>query len=234
MVVDQEKNAEYKHDSDRKNEVRERNNMARYVGPQCRLCRREGEKLFLKGIRCDTVKCGISKRKYPPGQSSWGKGKLSKYGVQFREKQKLRRFYGILERQFANYYRKAEKQKGNTGENLLTLLERRIDNALYLISFATSRANARQIIRHGHITVNGRKVDVPSYLLKVGDVIKPKNAELSQNIIKSNIELVKGRNIPAWIDFRNDTLEGVVTQLPMRDDISVPIQEQLIIELCSK
>lgn len=131
--------------------------MARYVGPQCRLCRREGEKLFLKGIRCDTVKCAISKRKYPPGQFTWGRGKLSKYGIQFREKQKIKRFYGILERQFQNYYKKAEKQKGNTGENLLNIFERRLDNVLYLVSFAISRKQGRQIIQHGHISVNEAK-----------------------------------------------------------------------------
>ncbi|MCF6158102.1 MAG: 30S ribosomal protein S4 [wastewater metagenome] len=208
--------------------------MARYADPKCRLCRREGEKLFLKGIRCETVKCGVTRRKYPPGKSSWSRGKLSKYGFQFREKQKLKRFYGILERQFRNYYEKAEKQKGNTGENLLNMLERRLDNVLYLISFAPSRANARQIIRHGHITVNDKKVDIPSYLVKAGDVVKPRNVESSLNIIKQNIELVRGRNIPAWIDFRGDEQGGVVTQLPNRDDVSVPIQEQLIVELCSK
>lgn len=208
--------------------------MARYVGPQCRLCRREGEKLLLKGIRCDTVKCAIAKRKYPPGQFTWGRGKLSKYGVQFREKQKTKRFYGILERQFRNYFRKAEKQKGNTGENLLAMLERRLDNAVYLLSFATSRKNARQIILHGHITVNNKKVDIASYLVKVGDVIKPKNTETSLNIVKANLELIQGRKIPAWIDFRPETPEGVVTQLPTREDISAHVQEQLIVELCSK
>ncbi|MDN3509705.1 MAG: 30S ribosomal protein S4 [Candidatus Jettenia sp. CY-1] len=208
--------------------------MARYVGPQCRLCRREGEKLFLKGVRCDTVKCAISKRKYPPGQFTWGRGKLSKYGIQFREKQKIKRFYGILERQFQNYYKKAEKQKGNTGENLLNIFERRLDNVLYLVSFAISRKQGRQIIQHGHISVNDKKVDIASYLVKAGDIIKPKNDESSLNIIKSNIEFVKGRNAPAWVEFRKDTLEAVVTQLPTRDDISVPIQEQLIVELCSK
>ncbi len=208
--------------------------MARYVGPQCRLCRREGEKLFLKGIRCDTAKCAVSKRKYPPGQFTWGRGKLSKYGIQFREKQKVKRFYGILEKQFQNCYKKAEKQKGNTGENFLIILERRLDNVLYLLSFAASRKSARQIIRQGHVTVNGRKVDIPSSLVKIGDVIKPKNAEISTNLIKTNIELVKGRSIPAWIEYKADTLEGVVTQLPTREDISVSAQEQLIVELCSK
>ncbi|TLD43409.1 MAG: SSU ribosomal protein S4p (S9e) [Candidatus Jettenia ecosi] len=208
--------------------------MARYVGPQCRLCRREGEKLFLKGIRCDTVKCAISKRKYPPGQFTWGRGKLSKYGIQFREKQKIKRFYGVLERQFQNYYKKAEKQKGNTGENLLNIFERRLDNVLYLVSFAISRKQGRQIIQHGHISVNNKKVDIASYLVKAGDIIKPKNDESSLSIIKSNIEFVNGRNAPVWIEFRKDTLEAMVTQLPTRDDISVHIQEQLIIELCSK
>ncbi|MGQ3685036.1 MAG: 30S ribosomal protein S4 [Candidatus Loosdrechtia sp.] len=208
--------------------------MARYVGPQCRLCRREGEKLFLKGTRCDTVKCGITRRKFPPGRYTWSKGKLSKYGVQFREKQKVKRFYGILESQFRNYYRKAERQKGNTGENLLNMLEKRLDNVLYLIAFAASRSQARQIIRHGHITVNDKKVDIPSYLVRVGDVIKVKNNESSQNIIRSSIDQVKGRTLPGWIDFRGDTLEGIVAQHPTREDISVPVQEQLIIELCSK
>ena len=208
--------------------------MARYIGPQCRMCRREGEKLFLKGMRCDTVKCAITKRKYPPGQFTWGRGKLSKYGIQFREKQKVKRFYGILERQFQNYFGRAERQKGNTGENLLNMLERRLDNVVYLLTFAASRKSARQLILHGHITVNNKKVDIASYLIKVGDVVKPKNNEISQNIVKANIELVKGRNIPAWIQFRTDALEGVVTQLPTREDSSVPVQEQLIVELCSK
>ena len=208
--------------------------MARYIGPQCRLCRREGAKLFLKGIRCDTAKCAITKRKYPPGQSTWGRGKLSKYGIQFREKQKAKRFYGILERQFQNYFRKAERQKGNTGENLLALLERRLDNVVCLLSFAMSRKSARQLILHGHITVNNKKVDVPSYLVKVGDVIKPRNSEESINIVKANIELAKGRNIPAWVEFKADVPEVVITQLPTREDISTPVQEQLIVELCSK
>ena len=208
--------------------------MARYVGPQCRLCRREGAKLFLKGIRCDTVKCAITKRKYPPGQFTWGRGKLSKYGIQFREKQKMNRFYGILERQFRNYFRKAERQKGNTGENLLVMLERRLDNVLCLAFFAASRKSARQLILHGHITVNNKKVDIASYLVKVGDVIKPKNTETTLNIVKANIESLKGRNIPAWMEFKAEILEVVITQLPAREDISVSVHEQLIVELCSK
>ncbi len=208
--------------------------MARYIGPQCRLCRREGEKLFLKGIRCETAKCAITKRKYPPGQFTWGRGKLSKFGVQFREKQKLKRFYGILDRQFQNYYKKAERQKGNTGENLLAMLERRLDNVVYLLSLASSRKNARQVIRHGHIMVNNKTVNIPSYLAEVGDVIKPKSCETSTNIVKVSRELVKGRNVPAWVSFNVDALEASVTQLPTREDISVPVQEQLIVELCSK
>lgn len=208
--------------------------MARYVGPQCRLCRREGEKLFLKGIRCDTVKCAITKRKYPPGQFAWGRGKLSKYGIQFREKQKTKRFYGVLERQFRNYFRKAERQKGNTGDNLLVMLERRLDNVLCLAFFAASRKSARQLILHGHITVNNKKVDIASYLVKVGDVVKPKNTETTLNIVKANIESLKGRNIPAWMEFKAEIPEVVVTQLPAREDISVSVHEQLIVELCSK
>ena len=208
--------------------------MARYVGPQCRLCRREGAKLFLKGIRCDTVKCAITKRKYPPGQFTWGRGKLSKYGIQFREKQKTKRFYGVLERQFRNYFRKAERQKGNTGDNLLVMLERRLDNVLCLALFAASRKSARQLILHGHITVNNKKVDIGSYLVKVGDVIKPKNTETTLNIVKANIESLKGRNIPAWMEFKAEIPEVVVTQLPAREDISVSVHEQLIVELCSK
>ncbi|HHT9147032.1 MAG: 30S ribosomal protein S4 [Candidatus Brocadiaceae bacterium] len=208
--------------------------MARYVGPQCRLCRREGEKLFLKGIRCDTVKCAITKRKYPPGQSTWGRGKLSKYGIQFREKQKTKRFYGVLERQFRNYFRKAERQKGNTGDNLLVMLERRLDNVLCLALFAASRKSARQLILHGNITVNNKKVDIGSYLVKVGDVIKPKNTETILNIVKANMESLKGRNIPAWMEFKAEIPEVVVTQIPAREDISVSVHEQLIVELCSK
>lgn len=231
MVVGQGKSVGYKWVF---SEVLERNGMARYVGPQCRLCRREGEKLFLKGIRCDTVKCAIIKRKYPPGKIAWGRGKLSKYGVQFREKQKMKRFYGILERQFRNYFKKAERQKGNTGENMLAMLERRLDNVVYLLCFATSRQSARQSIRNGHMTVNDRKVDIASYLVEVGDVIKAKSDETSQNIVKANLEMVKGRNVPAWIELKTDILEGRVIQLPTREDISANVQEQLIVELCSK
>ncbi len=208
--------------------------MARYVGPQCRLCRREGEKLFLKGIRCDTVKCAITKRKYPPGQFTWGRGKLSKFGIQFREKQKTKRFYGVLERQFRNYFRKAERQKGNTGDNLLVMLERRLDNVLCLALFAASRKSARQLILHGNVTVNNKKVDIGSYLVKVGDVIKPKNTETILNIVKANMESLKGRNIPAWMEFKAEIPEVIVTQIPTREDISVSVQEQLIVELCSK
>ncbi len=208
--------------------------MARYVGPQCRLCRREGVKLFLKGIRCETVKCAVTKRKYPPGQVTWGRGKLSKYGTQFREKQKMKRFYGILEAQFRNYFKKAESQKGNTGENMLAMLERRLDNVLYLLSFATSRQNARQCVRNGHITVNDKKVDIASFLVDVGDVIKAKSDETSQKAIKANFEMVKGRKVPVWIELKTDTMEGRVIQLPIRDDISANVQEQLIVELCSK
>ena len=231
MVADPVKSAGCKINT---NVVLERKDMARYVGPQCRLCRREGEKLFLKGFRCETAKCAITKRKYPPGQFSWGRGKLSKYGIQFREKQKVKRFYGVLERQFRNCFRKAEKQKGNTGDNLLVMLERRLDNVVHLLTFAHSRKSARQLVLHGNVTVNDKKVDIASFLVKVGDVIRPKNSERSRKFVHDNAEVLKSRKIPSWLEFRQDALEGVVTQLPNRDDISVSVQEQLIIELCSK
>ena len=163
--------------------------MARHVDPKCRLCRREGVKLYLKGYRCETAKCSIAKRRgVPGGRMSRRVRKLSSYGIHFREKQKLKRFYGVFERQFRNYYYKAERTEGNTGENLLILLERRLDNVLYHFGYGHSRSHARQVINHGHITVNGRKVDIPSFLVKQGDVIKPVNKEDGINMIKMNVE----------------------------------------------
>ncbi|MDR4508837.1 MAG: 30S ribosomal protein S4 [Candidatus Brocadiaceae bacterium] len=208
--------------------------MARYVGPQCRLCRREGEKLFLKGTRCDTAKCAVTKRKFPPGRANWSRSKLSKYGIQFREKQKAKRFYGILDSQFKIYYKKAERQKGNTGENLLVQLERRLDNVVHLLSFANSRKSARQLILHGHIAVNNKKVNIASYQVKIGDCIKAKNSERSMNIIKANNEVARTGSTPAWLELKVDAMEGMVTQLPTREEISASVQEQLIVELCSK
>lgn len=208
--------------------------MARTIGPSCRICRREGVKLYLKGTRCDTAKCAITKRKFPPGMQTWKGTKLSKYGVQFREKQRLKRFYGVLERQLLTYFNAAERKKGNTGETLLLLLERRLDNVVYHLTFGLSRKHARQVILHGHIMVNDRKVDVPSYIVKMEDVIKPVNKEATINLIKTHVESSKGRHIPSWLDLNEDTLEGRVIQLPTREDVSVETQEQLIVEHCSK
>lgn len=208
--------------------------MARITGTQCKLCRREGEKLFLKGARCETAKCSLTRRKYVPGQHIRSRRKMSKYGIQFREKQKLKRFYGVLERQFRKYFSKAEKKKLNTGEYLLQLLERRLDNVVFLLTFAFSRSHARQLISHGHITVNGKRVDIASYSLKAGDIIKPANKEAVTNLIKGYVEGNKGRSIPSWLDFNKEGLEGRVLQLPTRDDISVNVQEQLVVEVCSR
>lgn len=208
--------------------------MARYTGPQCKLCRREGEKLYLKGDRCESVKCSVTRRKYVPGQHIFGRKKMSKYGTQFREKQKLKRFYGVLERQFNIYFKKAESKKINTGEYLLQMLERRLDSVVYHILFAMSRKYARQLINHGHIAVNGRKVDISSYIVKVGDIIKPVNKDNVKNLIKTNIESSRGRKIPEWITVSDEGLEGRIMQIPTRDDISVQVDEQYVIEVCSR
>lgn len=208
--------------------------MGKYTGPSCRLCRREGVKLFLKGNRCFTVKCPVTKRKTVPGQHFWRRGKMSKYGLQFREKQKLKRYYGLMERPFRRYFEKAERQKGNTGENLLILLERRIDNVLCLLSFAASRKEAKQIIGYGHITVNGRRLDIPSYLVRVGDVIKPSARKQSMELIKTNIQSYSSRFDSQWLELDKDTSQTRVLRLPAREEVSAPVQEQLVVELCSK
>jgi len=207
--------------------------MARHIDPKCKLCRREGVKLYLKGIRCETAKCSVAKRKNVPGQLKRRGRKLSDYGIHFREKQKLKRFYGVFERQFRCYYAKAERKKGNTGENLLILLERRLDNVLFHIGYGFSRSHARQIINHGHITVNSRKVDIASFLVKPGDLIKPVNKEDNVKMIKLNMDS-NSKELPSWLELGDDELEGRVLQLPVRDDISMNIQEQLVVELCSK
>jgi small subunit ribosomal protein S4 len=208
--------------------------MARHIEPKCKLCRREGVKLYLKGIRCESAKCAITKRKNVPGQLKRRGRKLSDYGIHFREKQKLKRFYGVFERQFRHYYAKAERGKGNTGENLLILLERRLDNVLFHLGYGFSRSHARQVINHGHIIVNGRRVDIASYLVKPGDLIKPINKEDSIKMIKLNVDSDKGQNLPSWLELSEDGLEGRVLHLPTRDEISMNIQEQLVVELCSK
>ncbi|HET8712094.1 MAG TPA: 30S ribosomal protein S4 [Gemmatimonadales bacterium] len=209
--------------------------MARYIGPVCRLCRREGMKLFLKGERCYTEKCAIEKRNLPPGQhGKMRKAKLVGYGLQLREKQKVKRIYGVLENQFRRYFEAAERTRGITGETLLQLLERRFDNVVYRIGFATSRAQARQLVRHGHFTVNGRKVDIPSYSLKAGDVVAVRGGSAENPAIQHALEEVKGRGVPDWISFDPGTTSARIVSLPTREQINLPVQEQLIVELYSK
>jgi small subunit ribosomal protein S4 len=209
--------------------------MARYIGPVCRLCRREGMKLFLKGERCYTEKCAIEKRNLPPGQHGKArKAKLVGYGLQLREKQKVKRIYGVLENQFRRYFETAERTRGITGETLLQLLERRLDNVIYRLGLATSRPQARQLVRHGHFVVNGKKVDIPSYSVKPGDVISVKGASAQAAVLAHAMEEVKGRGIPEWLAFDASNLSGRVMSLPTREQINLPVQEQLIVELYSK
>ncbi len=208
--------------------------MARYTGPVCRLCRREGMKLFLKGERCYTEKCAIEKRNMPPGQH--GRRRASKmvgYGVQLREKQKVKRTYGVLEDQFRRYFEMADRTRGITGETLLQLLERRFDNAVYRMGFATSRAQARQLVRHGHFLINGKKVDIPSYSLKAGDIVSVRPTSKENASILHAVGEVKGRGIPEWIALEGE-LGAKVVSVPTRAQINLPVQEQLIVELYSK
>jgi small subunit ribosomal protein S4 len=208
--------------------------MARYTGPVCRLCRRDGMKLFLKGNRCDTPKCGIERRDTPPGQQQNRRGKLTDYGVHLREKQKVKHYYGVLERQFRKYYQRAEATKGNTGDVLMTLLERRLDNVVHRLGFGLSRAAARQLVSHGHVTVNGRRCDVPSYLVQVGDVIRVKNRSKSLDLAKGHMA-ENSRQTPDFLSVTgSDVPEGIVGRLPAADDVSIPVQTQLIVELCSR
>jgi small subunit ribosomal protein S4 len=208
--------------------------MARYTGPVCRLCRRDGLKLFLKGTRCDTPKCAIERRENPPGQQQQRRGKLTDYGQHLREKQKVKHYYGVLERQFRKYFEDAERGKGNTGDMLMTLLERRLDNIVHRLGFGQSRAQARQIIRHGHITVNGRKVDIPSYEVRVGDVIRVKNREKSLDLVRGALA-ESTRDIPDFLSRSDSAIpEGIVGRLPSVEDVSIPVQTQLIVELCSR
>ncbi len=208
--------------------------MARYTEAVCRLCRREGVKLYLKGDRCYSDKCAVSRRPQAPGQHGGNRRKQSEYGIQLREKQKARRIYGVLENQFENYFRKAESMKGITGENLLQLLERRLDNVVYRLGFASSRPQARQIVRHGHITVNGKKVNIPSYLVEAGDVIAVKERSASEIEHFKALKEGPGRSIPQWLSVDYEKLEGKVEALPARSDIDYEIQEHLIVELYSK
>ena len=208
--------------------------MARYTGPKCKHCRREGEKLFLKGTRCVTVKCAIAKRAYPPGEHPYKRGKVSDFGRQLREKQRAKRTYGILERQFRRYYEMAERQKGNTGENLVRILERRLDNIIYLAGLGPSRSAARQLVTHGHVEVNGRKTDVASMLVRANDIVKIRAGEHRKKLATDFQQMTKERGQPPWLAVNADQLSIQVLALPKADEFSVPIQYNLIVELCSK
>lgn len=208
--------------------------MARCIENKCKLCRREGMKLFLKGQRCFTEKCAVSRRDYPPGVHAQKRAKVTEYGVRLREKQKLKRIYGVQERQFKLYFAEAERLKGNTGENLMTLLERRLDNVILSAGFALSRNHARQLVNHGHFRVNGRRVDVASFQVRPGDVVTPGTQENTRKIVSEALEVNKSQPVPGWLAVTADTLSARIVSLPRREDVPHPIQEQLIIELCSK
>jgi small subunit ribosomal protein S4 len=208
--------------------------VARYTGAVCRLCRREGLKLFLKGERCYTDKCAIERRNYPPGEHGQGRVKFSEYSVQLREKQKLRRMYGVLEGQFRLYFEMADRAKGVTGETLLQLLERRLDNIVYRVGFATSRSEARQLVRHGHFRVNGRKVNVPSYLVRAGDTVSVRERSQKVTRIQGALELAQRRGVPDWLEVTPESFAGRVKALPVRSDLTMPINEKLVVELYSK
>jgi small subunit ribosomal protein S4 len=208
--------------------------MARYNDAVCRLCRREGTKLFLKGDRCFTPKCGVERRGYPPGQHGQGRSRFSDYGVQLREKQKVRRMYGLLEKQFAKTMERASRMKGRSGENLLVLLERRLDNVVFRLGFATSRAEARQLVKHGHFQVNGRKATIPSMQLRAGDVVVLREKSRTVERITAALEALEGKSDPQWLEVDKAIIAGSVKALPVREDITMPIQEQLIVELYTR
>ncbi|MEN1678459.1 MAG: 30S ribosomal protein S4 [Planctomycetota bacterium] len=208
--------------------------MARYTGPVCRLCRRDGTKLFLKGNRCDTQKCAFERREGPPGQQPPRRGKMTDYGVHLREKQKVKHYYGVLERQFRRYFSKAERAGGNTGDVLMSLLERRLDNVVHRLGFGLSRNQARQQIAHGHITVNGHKVTIPSYQVRAGDVIRVKNKARSLDFVRGS-QAEYDKSLPDYLAVTESQIpEGIVGRLPGPEDVSLPVQTQLIVELCSR
>jgi len=208
--------------------------MARYIGPVCKLCRRENLKLFLKGDRCYSDKCAFDRRPYPPGQHGQGRIKFSEYGVRLREKQKVRRLYGIFERQFRRYFHFADSEKGVTGENLLRYLERRLDNVVYRMGFASTRSEARQLVRHNHVLVNGKRVNIPSYLTRVNDTISIRERSKKIARIAESMEAVERRGPVSWLELDKASFSGVIKQLPARDDITMPIQEQMIVEFYSR
>jgi small subunit ribosomal protein S4 len=209
--------------------------VARYSGPVCRLCRRERMKLFLKGDRCFKEKCAVERRNFPPGQHGTRRGRRTLgYGLQLREKQKVKRIYGVLESQFRNYFEEADRRKGITGENLLVMLERRLDNVVYSLGFAASRPQARQLVRHGHVLVDGRKVSIPSYQVKANESVVVKEGSRKNPMIRSSVETARGRGVPEWLELDAENVSGKVLRLPSREDIKLPIQEQLIVELYSR
>ncbi|MBN1975607.1 MAG: 30S ribosomal protein S4 [Sedimentisphaerales bacterium] len=210
--------------------------MGRYLGSSCKQCRREGMKLMLKGIRCETAKCPIEKkqRNLAPGMHGWRKGRNSEYGVRLREKQKVKRYYGILDRQFMRCFHKAEQIKGNTGENLLQLLERRLDNVVYKLNFASSRKAARQLISHGHIYVNGRKNNISDYTTKIGDKITVKNSGRSAKKVKEQLDSNPNYTTQSWLQLAREKNEATVVALPTRDDVQIPVEEQFVVEICSR
>ncbi len=208
--------------------------MSRYKDEQCRICRREGQKLFLKGSRCYTDKCSVTRRNYAPGEHGQGRKKISEYGTQLREKQKTKAFYGVGEKQFRKYFEMAENKKGITGENLLQILESRLDNVVYRLGFGTSRAQARQLVNHGHFEVNGKKVDIPSYLIKAGDVVAVRENKKDNKTIKENLEVNAARPVPEWLEKDAEKMQGKVIRLASREDVDIPVEEHLIVELYSK
>ncbi len=208
--------------------------MARYTGSVCRLCRREGTKLFLKGDRCFSEKCAIEKRNYPPGQHGQGRTRFSDFGIQLREKQKVKRMYGLLEKQFRSTFDTASNMQGRAGENMLMLLERRLDNVVFRMGFATSRSEARQLVRHGHFQLNGRKAMTPSILVRPGWTVTLREKSRQVVRIAAALETIEGRSLPQWLEIDKDTFQGTIVQLPAREDITLPIDEQLIVEFYSR
>jgi small subunit ribosomal protein S4 len=209
--------------------------LARYTGSVCRFCRRENLKLYLKGDRCYSDKCAFDRRSYPPGQHGERRGrKISDYGIQLREKQKIKRMYGLSEKQFHLFFTRADRQRGITGTNLLVLLERRLDNVVFRLGFANSRAQARQLVRHNHFAVNGRKVNIPSFLVKTGDAVEVKEKSRKVQTISDSLDAVVRRGVPQWLDLEKENFKGLVKAYPVREDLTMPMQEQLVVELYSK
>jgi small subunit ribosomal protein S4 len=208
--------------------------LARYTDARCRQCRRERMALYLKGDRCYTDKCAIQRRNYPPGQHGQGRGKISDYGTQLREKQKVKRMYGVLEKQFRGYFERAERMRGITGTNLLVLLERRLDNVVYRLGFANSRTQARQLVRHNHVLVDGMRVNLPSFLVKVGQAVQVTEKSATSPLVRDALEAAARRGCPPWLELEKEAAKGRVSMFPTREDITMPIQEHLIVELYSK